>query len=747
MTRQKRIKMKTWILEENKFNADEALAWEGLFAQGSGYLQLRGSHEESFADSPQNIEYERGATNVSVEKFVKQTSKCGTFIPGIYGKNKLFHREIINLPNPLRVELYVGDEKLDLVESEIVDYSRTLNLKNGLLERNLTWKTKSGITIKLNHKRFADAAHEHLILQQIDISSDKNIDVEIVSKIDADVRTNGSQHFNNIKYNHNESIISCELCTDCDNDVNVVSEMLGEDWVYSDHCELRKTIKLEANRSVVVEKRSALSTSRDKDKISAALAIANVDEMTFAELFASNEKLWSERWNKCDIEIIGDDESQLAIRVSLYHLLRSQVNDDRVAICAKGFAGEAYWGLFFWDTEMFMMPFFLYTDPQKAKTLMDFRIKNLENAKKNAASYGCSGARFPWQSDHEGNECCAKSLWQYRDHEIHVTADVVYGFYHYAQATGDDSYLTKNAAETIIETCKFWMDRIDYQNGKPNILAVMGPDEYNPFFNNNAFTNRLVKLSLNLGARIGKENGVSNSEIQRWINTAKELPIVKREDGVILQHESYENLAEPQFEKYWKDKSVPYAATVSQDRNYRSKSSKQPDVLQMMFLFASEFSKGELKQAFDYYMPYCTHDSSLSPGIHGLIAAQLGINDVAWDFWKETSNLDLNVKKGKAENGIHIACSAATWQYVVFGFAGVKHAVESNVLTINPNLPKQWEKISFPLSWKGHSVKVTINKTEVVVENKSNKPLAVSILETNFRIEANQQKTTQIKER
>ncbi len=728
----KKGKMKNWILKQNEFNASESLAWEGLFAQGSGYLQLRGSHEESFADSPQNIEYTRGAGNVSVEKFVEQNSKCGTYIPGIYGVNLLFHREIINLPNPLRIELYIGDEKLDLVESEILDFSRILNLKNGLLERNMIWKTKSGVNIELKYKRFANAANEHLILQQIAICADKNVEIEIVSKIDADVRTNGSQHFTKVNWNNSENKISCEVRTDCNNKVKIVSEMLGDNWNISNDCELRKTIKLQANKNVIIEKRSALSTDRDLNDISSELAIAKVAEMSFDEIFANNAEIWSERWDKCDIEIVGDDESQLATRVSLYHLLRSQVNDDRVAICAKGFAGEAYWGLFFWDTEMFMMPFFLYTDPEKAKKLMDFRIKNLPNAKKNAASYGCSGARFPWQSDHEGNECCAKSLWQYRDHEIHVTADVVYGFLHYAKATGNDSYLTQNAAETIIETCRFWMDRIDYRNEKPVLLGVMGPDEYNPFFNNNAFTNRLVKCSLNLGTEIGHANGVSNNEIETWKMVAKELPIIKRKDGLIMQHESFDGLAEPQFDKYWKDKSKPYGAVVTQDRNYRSKSTKQPDVLQMMFMFANEFTKEEFQQAWDYYMPYCTHDSSLSPGVHGLIATKLGLNDIAWDYWKETALLDLNVKKGKAEHGIHIACSAATWQYIVFGFAGVKHAVEADILTINPNIPKQWEGIKFPLSWKGQAVKITINQKEIIIENKSNKPLSVKVLEENF---------------
>ncbi len=600
----------------------------------------------------------------------------------------------------------------------------------------MLWHSKAGANITLKYRRFVDAGSKHLILQQISITSDKDTEIEVLSKIDADVRTNGRNHFVKTGFKKENNTVFCNIETDCQNKVDVVFEMSGDNWNNRKDGELSRTITLETNKEVVLEKRSVFTTDRDRDVKSCLEILEDNRSNSFDDLFTRHADIWAKRWEKCDVEIEGDDESQLATRVSLYHLLRSHVDDDRVAICAKGFAGEAYWGLFFWDTEMFMMPFFLYTDPAKAKTLTDFRIKTLPNAKKNAESYNCSGARFPWQSDHEGNECCAKSLWQYRDHEIHVTADVVYGFLHYSKATGNIDYLTKDAAETIIETCRFWMDRIDYIDGKPALLGVMGPDEYNPFFNNNAFTNRLVKSALSIGCEIGPENGVSKDEIRKWKFAADELPILKRKDGLILQHESFENLAEPDFDKYWKDKTKPYGGVVQQDRNYISKSSKQPDVLQMMFLFANEFSKEEIKQAWDYYHPYCTHDSSLSPGIHGLIASRLGLNDIAWDYWKKTSMLDLDVEKGKAAQGIHIAGSAATWQFLVFGFAGVKHAVESDILSLSPNLPDKWTKLSFPVIWKGQQIKISINSSSVSIENKSDKKLEAVVWGRKIEIEA-----------
>lgn len=726
-----------WILKQNGFTPSEALAWESLFTQGSGYLQIRGSFEERLEDSPQNLEYARTTTNVSAEKFIKQSTRWGCYIPGVYSPHPTFNNEITNLPFPLGIDLWESGERFDLIKSTIGSFSRNLNLKTALLERHMTWKCRSGVALNMKWRRIVHVRVKKLILQQVFITSDKDTEIGVDAGIDGDVRTNGYDHFTRVDCQAGSDGCFCTVETEGGNTAEVVTRILGSDWKVETSgrsCKQMKKIKLKAGEQIILEKRSALSCDRDRDLLSAREVINKYENTSFEDLLADHIDEWRKRWEKCDIEITGDEQSQLKTRVSLYHLLRSYVDDDRLAICGRGFSSDAYWGRFFWDTEMYMMPFFLYTDPIKAKTLMDFRINTLPAAKENAKEYGYVGARYPWEADADGKENCPKYLWQFRDHQIHISGDVVYGFLHYAYATKNQEYLKKDAAEAIIEICRYWMSRIDMIDGKPAILAVTGPDEYNPLKNNNAFTNRMVICSLKAGVSIGKEAGVSNKEIAEWKKTAEDIPILRRSDGMILQFAEFESLAEPDFDRWWKDRSKPYAAVVHQERNYRTKSSKQPDVLIMMWLFLNEFCTKEIKQAWDYYEPYCTHDSSLSPGIHGLMALRLGLDEKAWKFWKDTLELDFNIGNGKASQGIHIACAAATWQFVVFGFAGVKTAMEAEMLTLNPRLPKYWDQISFPLAWKGWETRIVINHKKIIIKNMSNEDLKVNICGKEYMV-------------
>jgi kojibiose phosphorylase len=728
-----------WILKQNKLIPSETLAWESLFTQGSGYLQIRGSFEEKLEDSPQNIEYVRSTTNVSAEKFIEQNARWGCYIPGIYSPHPVFNNEITNLPFPLGIDLYVSGERLDPINSTIAGFSRELNLKTALLSRNMIWKCKSGVILNIKWRRIVHALVKKLILQEVVIVPDKDIEIKVVAGIDGDVRTNGHNHFTKIECQASSSGCFCAVETEGGNRVEVASMMLGNNWegeTTSKSARQVKKIKLKAGEQLILEKRSALSCDRDTDKLSAKEVLNKYKNISFEKLLAGHIEIWEERWEKSDIEIRGDKKSQLNVRASIYHLLRSYVDDDRVSICSKGYSSDAYWGRFFWDTEMYIIPFFLYTDPAKAKNLMNFRINTLPAARENARSYGYAGAKYPWEADADGKENCPGYLWQFRDHQIHISGDVIYGFLHYAYATGDYNYLKKDAAEAIKEICRYWMDRIDNVDGKSVLLAVTGPDEYNPLKNNNSFTNQIVIHSLKTGASIGKEAGMNNKEIAGWGKTAENIPILRRPDGMILQFAEFEYLAEPDFESNWKDRSKPYAEFVDEERIYRNKSSKQPDVLMMMWLFMNEFSREEIKQAWDYYEPYCTHDSSLSPGIHGIIAARLGLKKEAREYWEKTADFDFNIKNGKVSLGVHIGCLASIWQLVVFGFAGVKTAMESEILTINPVLPEGWEQVSFPLIWKGQRVKVTINHKEIFVENMSDDDLKVNICGKEYIIEA-----------
>ncbi len=762
-----------WSIVESPFRVETAKAYEGLFTLGSGYLHVRGSLEEHLSDAPQNVSYTRLPANVTSERFAETKSKWGTYVPGIFGRHPLLNNEMINLPFFLGVVPIVDGERLDVENAQLTGYRRELRLDTATLIRTLCWHTRDHKLVELTFERFVSAARPYLCVQRLMLNCDREARLELRLGIDADVRTNGYDHFKSIEARPTSGPgCECRVITDAGDEILVatrlVSHLLRDGRcdlsVHHEQTERACSVVAEAaigerdvgsaspgGRELVFEKRSAVTTSRDPRHRDADGWLDSLQDRSYEQLHAEHAEIWKRRWNSCDVIIEGDEDSQRAVRLSLYHLLRAHVPDDpRVAIDAKGYAGEAYWGRYFWDTEMFLLPFYLYTDSAHARTLVDFRVQSLAGAKENAKRYGYPGARYAWESDARGLECCPN--WQYADHEVHITADVVYGLAHYARATGNNGYLRGPAAQVILETARYWMARLDWREGTPSLLGVMGPDEYTPISNNNSYTNRMVAFALKTAAEIGLAVGASPAECKAFAAAAAGLPIPRYEDGppvphcgngiaaasrsyspgqedglLVLQCEGFDRLADPRFDELWRDRETTFAAQVSQERLYRSKCLKQADVLMLMMLFPGEFSDAEVRRAWDYYLPLTTHDSSLSAGVHAIVATRLGLMDEAWRFWMRGRDIDLDVKHGGAAEGIHIANAGAVWQMVVLGFAGMRTAMQADVLTLAPRLPAAWTRLAFPAVWKGQPVYVDVSPDEVMVANRGSAPLEVQV--------------------
>lgn len=722
----------TWSVVETRFDPSTARAYEGLFTLGSGYLHVRGSLEEHLSGAPQNVTYTRQAANVTSEKFPETPARWGTYVPGVFGRHPMLNNEMVNLPWFLGLVPVVDGERLDLATATVNDYRRELRLDAATLRRSLVWRTRSGQRVRVEFERFVSAARPHLGVQRLSLTSDGDADAEIHAGVDADVRTNGYDHFADVATARaDESVAGVTVRTDAGDTVTMLSGLVASPSVAWDaRIEARSAVlvartRLSGASPLVVEKRTVVGTSRDLAPRDPAALLADARRRSYDDLLAEHTEHWARRWRSCDVIIDGDDDAQRAMRVALFHLLRAHVPDDpRVAIDAKGYAGEAYWGRYFWDTEMFLLPFFVYTDPARARTLVDFRVQSLPGARANAARYGYAGARYAWESDATGLECCPN--WQYADHEVHVTADVAYGLVHYARAAADPAYLRGPAAAVLVETARYWLQRLDWRPGDegPSLLGVMGPDEYTPISNNNAYTNRLVAHALAAAAEHGDAAGhgdttaASPAERAAFAEAAHGLPILRGRDGVlVLQCEEFERLAEPRFDELWPDRSRTFAAGVSQERLYRSKCLKQADVLMLMALFPQEFSDAEVRRAWDYYVPYTTHDSSLSAGVHAILAARLGLADAAWAFWRKASAIDLDFAHGGAAEGIHIANAGAVWQMAVLGFAGLRTAMQAEHLTLHPRLPAAWKRLAFPLVWKGAPVRIEITPGGTRISN------------------------------
>ena len=735
-----------WSLVQSPFESETAKAYEGLFTLGSGYLHVRGSLAEHLSDAPQNRTYIRKPANVTSEVFGNTKAKWGTYVPGVFGPNLLLGAEMINLPFFLGLTPTVAGEKLDVEQSRVDDYRCELRLDTATLVRTLRWQARCGSVLRLKFERFVSGPRQHLCCQRLTIEAETAAEASIKAAIDADVRTNGQDHFESVELEPaGNAGIACRVTTDGGDTVCVESRIVGPPG--ETHLEagertaaLLTNINLAAGETVVIEKRSAVTTSRDLEPTSPAAELGQTAAMTFDTLHEEHAAWWRKRWERCDITIEGDEESQRAIRASLYHLLRVHVPDDpRVAIDAKGYAGEAYWGRFFWDTELYLLPFYLYTDPERARTLVDFRVQSLDGARENARHYGYSGARYAWESDSSGKECCPN--WQYADHEVHITADVVYGLLHYATATGNDSYLRGPAARVLVETARYWLERVDRRPGEKHLslLGVMGPDEYTPLASNNAYTNRIVSFALAAAAQYGAAGGATSEECAAFEEAARSLPILRSPDGeLVLQCEEFETLADPRFDELWQDQTKPFAGQVAQERLYRTKCPKQADVLMLMMLFPEEFSDAEVRRAWDYYLSYTTHDSSLSAGIHAIVALRLGLENEAWRFWQSSSVCDLNVQHGGAAEGVHIAGAAANWLVIIQGFAGMRTALQAEQLTLTPRLPQRWSRLAFPITWKGSPLHVDVNPRTATVTNRGNTAVTVSVWDEMRAIEAGQ---------
>ncbi|GMQ57572.1 glycoside hydrolase family 65 protein [Vallitalea sediminicola] len=726
---------KNFKIFRNDFDAKYNKHFEGAFCQGNGYLFLRATFEEGIDGEEQGEIYTREFKSVTTEKQRCAISKWGTYIPIIMGNNPQLNEVIINLPYFMDFNLFADGEKLSMNRCNISDFNMELNLKNGCLTRTFTFNTKSGSIIKAKYERFPSKNNKHLFVQKITYKAEnRDANIEISSGIDTNVTTNGFNHFVDVGTICNDDSITVVSKSDMGNTITQSSFLTcDKEKVYIKDNRFSVQYKLKTNEEITFIKKSFSYTDMDKGDI----GIKNELEKNYEKLYRENSQVWESLWDRSDVEIEGNDNDQLGVRFSIYHLLRCKEESEyRSSICAKGFAGEAYYGRYFWDSEIFMLPFYIYTNPLVAKNLLMYRYNTLEGAKENAKSYNCKGARYPWQSATTGTEQC--SLWEYADNEIHITADIVYGIWHYFKATDDIEFMKNYGAEIIVETARFWLDRVDMdKNENYNLFNVMGPDEYTAFNSNNTFTNRLVKFNLETAYYIMellKETDVvafqklcdkvefHNNELSDFKEVAEKLIFPDCEGTqYIPQSENFDNYADVDIENIWQDKTKPFGMYMTHEKLYRSKVLKQADSLSLAMLFKTDFTIDQIKNTYEYYEPITTHDSSLSPINHAIVAGWIGKEEHVHKFLKYSLSLDFDSTRNGAQDGIHIANCGCIYQFIMHTVAGIDNALINDCkmpMSKSYTMPESWEKVSFKIMWKNISYKVTVDKngTKIIKE-------------------------------
>ena len=766
-----------WCVIEDTFDVSRVRHNESIMALGTGYMTTRSSFDEGFYDDEQNITYDRMAMNVSLEVVPSRKSRWGTFIQRVQGKHPFWNIGVINLPYYLGFEVYADDEKLNMETGRITGYKRWLDMKTATLYRTFEWETSKGKKLVLLFTRFMNPDDRFVCVQNLKIKavSDDNVRIKVKSYIDNDVRTNGYDKlvkravgvceqgvvtYSDVTANLDDRIVTVSrLC--CDKDVKYTTTLHERRVDSTIEFDIDGSDEKTAQAGVGKVSAQIADIYFDRDSLleQGIKILDNAVKKGFETLHNEHIERWAKNWEISDIQINADDpapyNSQRAIRQSIYHLFRARSTDPRALNCAKGTTSEMYLGSVCWDMEIFFQPFYIYTQPQLAKMTHMYRYHMLDGARRSAAMKNYNGARYPWQTDRYGDEVCP--MFEYADHQVHISADIVVGLWHYYLNTLDKDYLYNYGIEIILETARYWVTRANKLPGREgwHILGVMGPDEYKPITNNNAYTNFVVRENLRLAETVVKmcksdapdlykklceKIGFDESELALFNEIADSLTIQKDEErNIIWQCDNFETaFAEIDIDGIWKDRTKLFGFYVPQETRYRTKCLKQSDVIALMGLYTETFTKEEMAASVDYYFPFTIHDSSNSICHNAVVSSRLGRPDDAYLNWKDSMDIDFGVR-ARASDGVHFANIGGMWQEIVMGFGGMVGALSTDILTFKPCLPSQFKSISFRVIWKGQLVAVTVDNEKIQVKNMSDKVLDFIVFDKTAQVGAGEE--------
>ena len=728
-----------WCLRETAFDPAENFLHETLFALGNGYIGLRGSHEEGYA----------GPEGSSLD---------GTYLNGFYESEPIVYPEaayglartnqfMLNVPNAKGVELWLGEERFDPLAGSLTRYERTLDFRTGVLARSLEWTSPAGRRVALVSRRLVSFAHKHLFAIEIDITP-LNFSglLRIVSKVDGAVSNQqagddprvGSAvsgpalHLESIEQDGAFSALTQRTRNSGFTLVSAIESMvfdrgsvpaaaLREGQVAAQSFELAAAL----GHPVRFTKYGAYYSSRDyPENQLLALArqtLAAAKAGGFEALCSAQEAYLTDFWAQADVEIAGDDALQQGMRFNQFHLLQSVGRDGKTNIAAKGVTGEGYEGHYFWDTEIYIFPFFLYSKPEIARKLLDYRYAGLEKARERARQMShAKGALYPWRTI-AGEECSA--YYPAGTAQYHINADIAYSIKLYFEATGDLDYMAEAGAEIVLETARIWTGIGGYDRaGRFCINEVTGPDEYTALVNNNYYTNAMAQMHLRFAAtlvdtlrtrraadfaRIAHAIGYEDGEAAEWLRAAGRMALpydaalgIHEQDDSFLSKKAWDFAATPKA-------NYPLLLNYHPLVIYRHQVCKQADVVLALLLLSDQFSAGDKQRDFDYYEAVTTHDSSLSSCIFSIIASEVGYAGKAYDYFMQTARLDLDDTHGNTHYGVHTAAMAGTWMGVAYGFAGMR--VSDGALRFAPTLPAQWTHYQFKIHIHGVLLQVRVD--------------------------------------
>jgi len=751
-----------WSIVEEGFDPSMQEASESIFSLGNGRMGQRANFEEQYSGE----------------------TLQGTYLAGVYYPDKTrvgwwkngypeYFAKVLNAPNWIGIDVEINGEQLDLHTCELKEFRRELNMRQGYLERSFTVAVKGKI-LNILVRRFLSMKREEVGAIRYTVKSwDYCGKVSFTPYIDGNVvnrDSNYDEHFWEMEVRGAEvgsgylmaktrksGFVSCmtmghELYLNYD-PIDPVVEVIKKTDYIGNRLEWNIASGDELVFYKYVSVLSSINHHPSQMKWMGKEILKDAMQAGFKKLFEEHAWVWESNWAHSDIVIEGDTAAQQGIRFNIFQINQTYTGkDERLNIGPKGFTGEKYGGSTYWDTEAYMLPFYLSSaSPEVAKNLLLYRHKHLERAIENAEKLGFrSGAALYPMVTMNGEEC--HNEWEITFEEIHRNGAIAYAIYNYIRYTGDSKYLAENGLEVLLGISRFWRQRINWstEKGKYVMLGVTGPNEYENNVNNNWYTNRIASWTLkytleslehvrktNAGAleRIIRGTGFQmEEESSAWQEIIDQLHFpFHKEEEVFLQQDGFMDKeqimaadldpAERPINQHW-----------SWDRILRSCFIKQADVLQGIYLFEDEYDQETIRRNFDFYEPRTVHESSLSPCVHSILASRIGRVEKAYEMYLRTSRLDLDDYNNEVAEGLHITSMGGTWMSVVYGFGGMK--VKEEVLEFDPMLPANWKGLSFTVLYRGRTLKVSIAKDKVAVKNMEGEGLDLVLCKKRVHLKA-----------
>ncbi len=720
--------MPHFVYEVNHFGLDNdsLLLGETIFHNANGYLGVRANFEEGYPEGYKTVR--------------------GTYINGFYDFSEMKQAEklyglveekqtMLNVADTQGIRLFLGDEEFSMFGGELLDYSRTLDMAKGTTTRRVRWRSPQGKEAEITIRRMASFTRLSIFTIEYRVtllncsaklrfvSSHRGDVMNYHDPDDPRVAAESFQHLlvRKVEAERGSSFITSQtaksglfVCSGVRHNL-AGTITTGEAFAVSE-----VTLDAEEGMPVRLVKYTALADSirhTDYRQVCAA-ELERAAAVPIEQLYAEQEAYLTGCWEKCSLDIHGDDDLNSALTYNIYQLIQSVTKDAYGNIAAKGLSGEGYEGHYFWDTEMYIQPFFVLTMPEFCKNLLSMRYKTLDMARENAAIMGCKrGALFPWRTI-MGRECSGH--YPSGTAQVHINGDIAYAVIAYYLATGDFEFIASMGAELIFEICRHWIDIGNYYKGKFHINGVTGPDEYTCIVNNNYFTNALAKYNLYWAVKIYdllKQHGrLEPLERKPGISAAEVAEFARASEAMYLPYDEELGI-NPQDDSFLQKRAWDFAGTPKEHHPlllhyhplhlYRHQVCKQADTVMAHFILEDYQSRETIRRSFEYYEKITTHDSSLSRCIFSIVASRLGYKEKACEYFGDSAKLDLFNTHNNTKDGIHTANMGGNYMAIVYGFAGLR--LKESGLYLAPVLPDQWTGYEFTLSYRGSAMKVAVD--------------------------------------